>query len=112
MQRRDAAGIERHLLARAIADPQDNRMTAEVERQCECASATRGRRQGGKPAGIGLQRHVPAMVRPGRVRDAELAKHLRRKVQDRQRLVILLNAEFRPIGIILRLPLHFAVRHC
>jgi hypothetical protein len=45
------------------------------------------------------------------VRDADLAKHLRGEVENRQGLVIALDTEFGPAAHRFP-PLPFAVRHC
>jgi hypothetical protein len=92
MQRGDAAGVERELLARFIAHPQHDRMAAKVERQREGAASAGRRRQRGEPARVGLKRDVPAVIDPGRVGDPHLSDHLRRKVQDGERLVVALDA--------------------
>ena len=98
VQRGDAAGVERQLLARFVADPQHDGVTAEVESQREGPIAARRRWQGRKAASVGLQRDVPAVVDPRRIGDADLAQHLRGEVQHRQGLVVVLNGQLGPVA--------------
>ena len=81
VKRGDAPGIERQLLAPAIADPQHDRVAAEVERQREGAAAARLGRKDSEAARIGLERDMPAVIGPRRMGDADLADHLRGEVK-------------------------------
>src|SRR3546814_1631173 len=81
MQRRDAAGIERQLVARFVAHPQHDRMPAKVEDEGEGAPVPGCGRQGLETVGARLQRGVPAVVGPWRMGDADLAEHLRSEVK-------------------------------
>ena len=83
VKRGDTPGVERQLLAAAVADPQHDCMAAKVESQGEGAAAARSGWQDSEAAGVGLKRYVPAVVQPRGVGDAELAEHLSREVQDR-----------------------------
>ena len=73
-------------------------MLAKIQPKRESAAVARRSGQSLKPVGDRLQRGMPAVVRPGRVRDADLTQHLRCQVQDRKCLVIAFDAEFRPVG--------------
>src|SRR5262249_37267908 len=78
--------------------PQNHCVAAEVDRQGEGPPAARRRRQGRQAARIGLERDVPSMVHPRRMRDTNLAQHLSRQVEDGKRLVIALDAELGPLA--------------
>jgi len=116
VKRGNAAGVERQFLTRFIADPQHDGMAAQVKRQSERAAAARRRRQSREAAGIGLESDVPPVVDPRGVGDPDLAQHLRREMQDRQGLMVVLDAELGPVAhdalLHFLAPLHFALRHC
>jgi len=54
---------------------------------------------------------VPTVIDPWRMRNSDLAEHLRGKVQDGESLVIAFSAQLGPVVHDVP-PLHFAVRHC
>src|SRR6185369_10546950 len=103
MKRSDAPSVERQLLAAAVADPQHDRVAAQIERQRECAAAASRSRQDAEPAGVGLERDMPAVIDPRRVRDPKLPQHLRRQMQDAQRFMVAIDAEPGPVAHLLRL---------
>ncbi len=72
----DGLALERQEILAAVADAQGHAVAAEVERQSEGAALAGGGREDGKAAGARPERRMPAMVEPGRMRDAQLAEHL------------------------------------
>src|SRR5215217_3760940 len=98
MQGSDAARVERYFLARLVACPQDDGVTAQVEHQGESAVTVRRCRQRLETVRSRLQGDVPAVIGPWCMRDADLAEHLRSEVQDGERLVIPFDAQFRPVA--------------
>ena len=98
VERGDAAGVERHLLARLVAGPQHHRVAAQVEGQGEGAAIPGRGRQGRVAARIGLERDVPAMIHPRRMGDANLAEHLRGEVKHGEGLMITLKFELGPVA--------------
>ena len=84
MQVRDALAVERQQFVRAVADPERDAVAAQIERQREAAAVAGGGRQGRQPGGVRAERHVPAMVRPRGVGDAQLAEHLAGEMERRE----------------------------
>ncbi len=98
MERRDAAGIERHLLARLIADPQDDRVAAQVQNQSKGSSVARRGRKSLQTVRPRLERDMPSVVGPRCVTDADLAEHLRSQMQHRKRIMVDLRIEPGPVA--------------
>ena len=65
------------------------------------------------PRAFGCSATCQPWFSPRRMRDADLAEHLRGEVQDRERLVVALDVELGQslIARDLSTPLHFALRH-
>src|SRR3954452_18147814 len=92
VQSSDGARVQRDLLAPPVANPQHDRMSAEIERQRESTPAARRCRVDPEAAGIRLKCDMPAVIEPRRMRDADLADHLRGEMKESQRLVVALGA--------------------
>ena len=110
VERRNASRIEREFLPSTVADPQHDCMAAEVERKRERSVATRFGGENAEASRIRLKRRMPAVIHPRRMGDADLAEHLRGKVEERERLVIALDIQLWPVAHErgCSTPLHFA----
>ena len=73
---RDGLGAKREPPMSAIADRHIERMFDEIECDLERAGSVRDGR-GGQAARGQVQRHMPAVIQPGRLLEADLPDHLR-----------------------------------
>ena len=71
---------QRHARAAAVAAAHQQRLIDEIEFDLEAAAAM-GHGRGGQTTGREVQRHVPAVVEPGALRQPDLAHDLRPQVQ-------------------------------
>lgn len=83
VKRRDATEVERKLVDLAVAAMQDDRMARQVEGQRKAGSVGHDRldRQALRNR---VEGHMPAMIEPRHMGDAQLAEHLAGEVQQRE----------------------------
>ena len=73
-------------------------MAAQVERQREGQVRRRSDRFDGQPVGDRVERRVPAMIDPRRMRDAELAEHLADEVERGEGRLVAGDIECGPVA--------------
>ena len=88
---------KRQPVARPVADPHDDRVGAKVDPQREGSTVRACGRFGDQPERGRMQGHMPAVIGPGGIGDADLAQHLACEMERREGPAIPLDIEGWPI---------------